>query len=384
MKKTKGNVAAADGKADASADAKADAKADASADTKKKRGQFYTVRTDYILDTFQRPPAGTTRVVEPFAGAGDLLVWLKAKGWTGPVEAYDIEPKYEGVEQRDTLTDPPSYSGAWVLTNPPYLARNKNDTKEIYDRYDTNDLYKCFLLSLCAEPVPAQGGLLILPVGFFLSPRNVDVRCRSLFLERYRITAVRYFEEDVFPDTSTTVVAFTFEAAGETTPLRTQTIPWVRMPMNEQRDFTIGVENDWIIGGDIYRLTEAEGVSVGRYVEGVALKEAAWMSGLTLTALDSGKEDGRIQLNYKEGYVYPAKDTSRSYATLWFRGCRQLTAGEQEVLAERFNALVEEKREETWSLFLPQYRESKEYARKRIPFELAYTIILHLLKELLP
>jgi hypothetical protein len=40
---------------------------------------------------------------------------------------------------------------------------------------------------------------------------------------------------------------------------------------------------------------------------------------------------------------------------------------------------LEKKREETWSLFLPQFRESKEYAMKRIPFELAYKILSHLL-----
>ena len=28
---------------------------------------------------------------------------------------------------------------------------------------------------------------------------------------------------------------------------------------------------------------------------------------------------------------------------------------------------------------LPQYRESKEYARKRIPFDLAYRIVQHLM-----
>ena len=56
----------------------------------------------------------------------------------------------------------------------------------------------------------------------------------------------------------------------------------------------------------------------------------------------------------------------------------KLTEDEQINLCLKFNEFIEKKREETWSLFLPQFRESKEYARKRIPFELVYNIILHL------
>jgi hypothetical protein len=102
------------------------------------------------------------------------------------------------------------------------------------------------------------------------------------------------------------------------------------------------------------------------------------LTGLTLVALDSGGADGRIKLEYKPGYVYPAKDTSRSYATL--TASRPLTIAEHRRIEKLFNEFIEARRTETWSLFLPQYRESKEYARKRIPFELAYQIIQWLLR----
>jgi hypothetical protein len=58
---------------------------------------------------------------------------------------------------------------------------------------------------------------------------------------------------------------------------------------------------------------------------------------------------------------------------------KTLTNEEQKELSRKFNEFINQKRKETWSLFLPQYRESKEYARKRIPFELAYDIVLYLL-----
>ena len=81
---------------------------------------------------------------------------------------------------------------------------------------------------------------------------------------------------------------------------------------------------------------------------------------------------------YKDNYVYEGKDCSRTFATIIIVG-KKLSKQEQIILCQRFNEFLDRKREETWSLFLPQYRESKEYARKRIPFELAYTIISFLL-----
>jgi hypothetical protein len=344
--------------------------------TKKTKGQFYTVSANYILDGFAGPPADARCVIEPFAGQGDLLTWLSNKGHTGPIEAYDIDPKKEGILLRDTLLNPPDYTDAWILTNPPFLARNKSASKAIFDHYRTNDLYKCFLTSLTNQEKPARGGILILPAGFFMSPRDLDVRCRAAFLSRYRINAVRYFEETVFPDTTTTVVAIAFEAA--TFPLTSQTIPWVIMPAGTKQDFLLNAADDWIVGGDIYRLGGS--IKVRRHVEGQVLKQGDQRTELTLSALDSGKADGRICLEYRAGYCYPAKDTSRTYATLCIQG-RTLSVEEQKEVAARFNEFLEAKRTETCSLFLPQYRESKEYARKRIPFELVYSLVSWIISQ---
>ncbi len=341
--------------------------------TKQMNGQFYTVNSSYILDGLPVPPSGV-RVIEPFAGKGDLLTWLNTKG-SYLVEAYDIEPKAAGIIQRDTLLHPPDYTDAWVLTNPPYLARNKSDNKSLFNLYDTNDLYKCFLTSLTRQA--CRGGILIIPAGFFLSPRDTDVRCRSSFLSRYRLMAVRYFEETVFPDTTTTVVAFAFTASAGN--LTEQDVSWISLPTGQRRRFMMRAVDNWIIGGDIYRLPGAD-VGVRRYVEGLVLKKGEQLTYMTLNALDSGTAAGRIRLEYKMGYVYPAKESSRTFATLCILG-RNLTDDEQRDICSLFNAFLEDKRTETWSLFLPQYRESKEYARKRIPFELAYTIIRWLLSS---
>ncbi len=340
---------------------------------KKMNGQFYTVNSSYILDGFTTPPKSARCIIEPFAGNCDLLKWLVNN--TLPVELYDIESKKKEVVQRDTLMNPPNYKDSWILTNPPYLARNKSDKKEIFDKYDTNDLYKCFITSLTQQEQCA-GGIFIIPAGFFLSPRDLDVRCRNDFLSKYKLLKVKYFEEKVFPDTTTTVVAFSFEKSSFL--LKEQTVEWVSLPSNNKRIFKMSKENNWIIGGDIYNLSIPVGIKVRRHVQGQKLKDGEQMTSITLSALDSGKKLGRICLEYKENYVYPAKECSRTYATLCVQG-KNLSSEEQKKICLEFNAFVEKKRSETWSLFLPQFRESKEYARKRIPFKLAYTIVLHLI-----
>jgi hypothetical protein len=337
---------------------------------KKSAGQFYTVNCNYILNGVPRPPKNV-KVIEPFAGQGDLLEWI---GKDNPVDAYDIDPKHPIVVRRDTLLDPPDYDGSWVITNPPYLARNHADDKTVFDRYSSNDLYKCFMISLANSR--CLGGSVIIPVGFFLSPRDIDVSCRNAFLSKYRIQQVKYFEEDVFPDTSTTVVVISFVQTTEA--LSEQRVLWIHRPSGLEKEFSICKDHDWIIGGDIYNLPTPTGISVRRHVEGKPLSDGETLTGLTLTALDSGKANGRISLNYDCDYTYPAKDSSRAYLTICIKGAT-LDEKQQKDIATRFNEYIELKRVETWSLFLPQFRESKEYARKRIPFELAYRIILYLL-----
>ena len=97
-------------------------------DDKKDKGQFYTTQSSYILEGFD-VPTDARCIIEPFAGQGDLIDWVKQCS-TLPIEAYDIQPKRDDIQQRDTLQDPPNYENAWILTNPPYLARNKSQNKQ--------------------------------------------------------------------------------------------------------------------------------------------------------------------------------------------------------------------------------------------------------------
>lgn len=345
--------------------------------SKKTKGQFYTTKSSYILDGLSLPPQDCKCVMEPFAGKGDLIEWLRQKEYSGPIVAYDIDPKCGGTTPQDTLLNPPDYTDSWILTNPPYLARNKCSDKTVYDKYKTNDLYKCFILSLTQQN-NYRGGIMIIPAGFFFSPRPVDIYCRDQFMKKNKIIGVRYFEEQVFDDTPTTVVAIVFERS--MTELKVQDVEWERYPTKDKKVFRVSADSGWIIGGDIYTLPISPSISIRRSVEGQELKECEQQTYMTLRALDSGSQGGRLGMEYKKDYIYPAKESSRTYATMRLLG-KTLSETEQMTLCKAFNDFVEKKREETWSLFLPQYRESKEYARKRMPFQLAYRILLHLMSQ---
>lgn len=335
--------------------------------SKKQKGQFYTVNADYILNGLDFPP-NNEKIIEPFVGKGDLI-----KNITNVI-SYDIEPKVDNAVVRDTLLNPPNYKDSWVITNPPFLARNKSSDKTIFNKYNTNDLYKCAIKSI----LDCKGGILIIPAGFFFSDRNIDSELRKTFMKTFEITKVKYFEETVFPDTTTTVVAFSFVRSN--IPLTEQNIEWLKMPHKISKIFNVELKNNWIIGGEIHNIPKPK-FCICRYVVDNKKSNEFHLTNITLNALDSGNINSRISLQYKKDYIYKGKETSRTYATIMIKNVI-LSEDQQQRLCIKFNEFIEDRREKYWSLFLPQYRESKEYARKRIPFDLAYKIIGNIIETL--
>ena len=342
-----------------------------SKEEKKLRGKFYTTNFKYILDAVEIPGC-VEKVIEPFSGQGDLITWIAETRPDIEIEAYDIDPKHPLGKTRDTLLNPPYYGGSFVVTNPPYLARNKNPDKKVYDKYNQNDLYKCFMSSLIEGSV--YGGIIIIPSGFFFSPRNVDVMLRHRFMSSYTIHLVKYFEESVFDDTSTSVVVVYFTKSD--TKHTNQSVKWQILPVNIQKNFVMSTKHNWIIGGDVYTLRG--NTKVSRYVSGMKLSTNQSKTCMTISALDTGISGGKIKLSFDENHTYQGKQTSRSFATLVVDGI-ELSVKEQKSICEKFNDLFNKKREETHSLFLPQFRESKEYSRKRVPFGLVYNLVSYII-----
>ena len=141
-------------------------------ENKVKLGQFYTKRSKYIIGNLLEDLDKNLIVVEPFCGEGDLLIF------DNEYEIYDIDPKIEGCEKRDTLSNKPDYKNRLVVTNPPFLARNKNKDKSLYNLYEVSDLYKAAIKSI----LDCSGGILIIPLNFFCDEDN---KIRDLFFSKF-------------------------------------------------------------------------------------------------------------------------------------------------------------------------------------------------------
>lgn len=328
-------------------------------------GQFFTTNYKYILSNLY-VPKNIKNIIEPFCGNGNLLKIIEKKDYT--VKCYDIEPRHEYIVKRDTIRDPPNYSNAFIITNPPYLSRNKSENKEMFDKYDVNDLYKCHIKDLLVNnPI---GGIIIIPLNFWCSIRNMDIELRKKFLNTYIINQLNIFEEQVFDDTTYTVCSFQYEYK----PDSNQSIPITIYPSKKKIDILLNEENNYTIGGEIYNITENTDHKITRLSE----KEIP-NTNLVLKSIDDNK-NSKIKLEYvSDDKIYYGKTSSRTYATL--KITPQINEDLQKKIAIEFNEYLNEKREKYNSLFLTNYRESKTIARKRISFTLAYKIVGMLLNN---
>lgn len=325
-------------------------------------GQFYTTNYEYIFTGLNMPASKEVVIIEPFVGKGDLLSFAK----NYEIELYDIDPKIENANKRDTLLNPPDYKDKFILTNPPYLARNKSKNKEIFDKYKTNDLYKCFIKSFCDKRYPI-GGILIIPLNFWSSIRKADVSMRKMFLNIFNVVRMNIFEEKVFDDTSYTVCSFQFELKSHKNK-----IPVTIFPSLQNMNISLNEKNDFSIGGKIYKLSSKKFNITRLTTKNVNSKN----TNLVVRCIDNNASD-KIKMYFAEDekdiYIDDTpKMSARTFATLVITP--EIDVKTQKRLAKVFNKTFNKYREKYNSLFLTNYRESKDIARKRVSFDLVYNL----------
>jgi len=337
---------------------------------KNQLGQFYTTNYDYILQNMEIPD-NITNIIEPFAGNGDLLKFIhNKKDYT--IELYDIDPKYEATIKRDTLNDPPCYDNKFVLTNPPYLARNKNKNKELYDQYDCNDLYKCFITNLIHSN--CCGGIIIVPLNFISSIRKADIKLRKLFIEKFTINILNIFEEQVFDDTSYAVCSIYFIKKNDIH----NTIKTYIYPSKQVLNISLTPENNYTIGGEIYNLPNNTQYKIERATKLTKNKDN--ITNILLKCIDdsiASQLGFKIVSNEDRFIDNTEKLSARSYATLVIN--KKISLSDQTLLVKKMNKFINEQRVKYNSLFLTNYRESNTIARKRISFDLAFKICNYML-----
>lgn len=93
---------------------------------------------------------GSTTILEPFAGANNILKLMDESGYHNPWKCYDIAPPEENVfpkyivEYRDTIASfPEGYE--ICVTNCPYLGKSSARRRKIDYPWEEDDLYKVCL-----------------------------------------------------------------------------------------------------------------------------------------------------------------------------------------------------------------------------------------------
>jgi len=277
---------------------------------KKKLGQFYTTNQEYILNGLKIPNK-IVNIIEPFAGNGDLQNFINKDNKKYKVEYYDIKPKKDYIIKKDTLNNPPDYNNKFLITNPPYLARNKSKDKSIFNKYDVNDLYKCIIKEILTNE--CLGGILIIPLNFWSSIRKNDIKLRKLFLEKYNVVLLNIFEEKVFEDTTYTICSFQFEIK---TDDKENKINIIIYPSKNKIETILNNDNNYLIGGDIYKLKLNNKYKISRLTKkNIEDKN----TNILVKCIDDNK-DNKISLSLVDDdniYIDETPNlSSRTYATL--------------------------------------------------------------------
>lgn len=317
----------------------------------------YTTKAQQICANLIKYIPKDAQLIEPFVGGADLIELFPQAQW----EKYDIEDKGYNIVQ-DTLKNPPDYKNKWVITNPPYLAKNKANDKTIFTQYDTDDLYKATLLSLSE----CEGGILIIPTNFITDERTGTVRIK--FLNQFEILEMNIFTEPVFDTTTYSVCSFAFKRKtnGKMPQTFTVNISSAKEPVN----ITIYPDYDYRIAGEFYNTLETTPIIFGRLV-GETSND--YITNIKLYALDTRTE--RIRVEFEKEH-YCGKNSDRTYAT--FTCKKTLTEEQEKYLVNEFNKQIENFRKQYYDLSMTNYR---DYNRKRIGFTFAYQLLSKIYNE---
>lgn len=311
--------------------------------------QHFTTNYNIILHNIDFKP---DEAIDPFAGDKDLVKYSPNTNWI----LYDIDPRYNDIIKNDSLLNPPDYTNKTVITNPPYLAKNK--TKEftsIFNKYNVDDLYKASILSL----IGCKNGILIIPINFFTDERSASVR--NQFLSKYKIEYVNVFTKQVFENTPYNVCSFYFEQ-GKTTD-----VIFYDYFANKSTKINLDSQYNYIIGGEFYNLFSNVQPLFNRVITG----NEKYITNIFLKAVDSRSQ--RLSLSYNDN-IFIGKESDRTFATLTSNF--ELTSEQQKMLINDFNAFVNSNRDKYNNLLFTTFR---DFGRKRISLSTVYKICSYLL-----
>ena len=143
---------------------------------------------DVFFKGFTKPPKGSI-VIDPFADDDSTAKWLDKKNIH---IAYSSKESHPLGLRLDSLKDPPKYAGTYVVTTPPWTKKGEIADNTLFERFGTDNLYKCFIRTLLKSP--AQGGSILLPLTFLVGVRDSEKKRRQDFFTMYKPLRINVFQ----------------------------------------------------------------------------------------------------------------------------------------------------------------------------------------------
>lgn len=339
-----------------------------------KKTQHFSIYENIISNLWNDLPDNID-IVEPFYGAGDLLKntpFNKIKSF----EFYDIDisnTNNKKVKERDTLKNPPSYENKYVITNPPYLAKNKTKDKSIFDKYNVDDLYKAAILSILSS----TGGILVIPLNFLTDKRTYKIR--KEFLSKFNIKTINLFEYTIFENTTIQTISFSFyfKKNKEKTKIN------IYKKNNKKQEMLVYINENGIFD-DLYNkyFENNNDFIFNRITKDYIKKETEDSIPIVFELIDKNKNSfenkkGNIKAIYSKN-IYIGENTSRTKCS--FYADKEIVENtDWKQVVEKWNNNIDRFRTETHNISLTNFR---DVGRKRLTITECKKLLSKIIKEI--
>jgi hypothetical protein len=310
---------------------------------KQYNGQYFTTNAERILSGWENL-VSTKRCIDPFCGGYDLLDWCKSNG-ASSVEGYDIDLTNSDnrATYRNSLIDVPDFTGKFLVSNPPFLARNKcrsGDTTP-YDKWGQSDYYKCHIASLSANG--CDEGILIVPSNF-LSESNQ--KARETFFTEYNIVEAKYWNEQVFDDATTGITAFHFRRKDSVLITGFESFPVTIYPDNKTFVCELYASNKYLHGKEFFDFINQKSSYTFE-------KDVKPNTNIVVGSMDFGKY--KTGFHYNDGEPISSPKSVITTYQVSVSGNRVVSESEQRMIVEKANSILKHYREKYHSMFLSNY-----------------------------
>lgn len=172
-------------------------------DKKRNLGQYFTKESTWLKPQVERfiNKVNPKIILDPFAGAGDLLNTVKKLGFT-QTKGYDIDDSL-GWEFNNSIENIDKLNDGLILTNPPYLAKNSAKRRGLtsYKYFENNRFQDLYQVALSKALYACRFSVFIIPETFLIS---------SIFKEC--LESITVLEDNPFIDTDCPVCICCFDA----------------------------------------------------------------------------------------------------------------------------------------------------------------------------